>query len=256
MKGETTVVRTFLTLVAGAVALAAAGATILPSAAAAPDRAAAAKQPVTLGYYDGATVRYYDFGPIKLKPGNKLAPIWTVTNGTPGQRNVVDTVPGQPSYSPLWLVNKVTWTAGKTPRTLTSADAVRKAAAAGDVTIAATATVVNCPVLGFGQKRVAGFSAGHVIHYYDLGPVNVAPGNDVVPLYAVTNGASGQHNVTGDTIAPGQTAYPPLWAITKVTWKTGVTPRLLTSYAAIEKAEGAGQVTLTKTTLVVNCPLV
>jgi len=60
----------------------------------------------------------------------------------------------------------------------------------------------------------------------------------------------------GDTIAPGQTSYPPLWAITKVTWKPSATPRLLTSYAAIEQAEAAGQVTLTKTTLVVNCPLV
>ena len=250
-------VRTFLSLLLGAVALAAAGTTTLPSpAAAAPDHAAGAKQPVTLGYYDGATVRYYDFGSIKLKPGNKLAPIWTFTNGAPGQRNIIDTVPGQASYSPLWLVNKVTWAAGKTPRTLTSADAVRKAAAAGDVTIAATATVVNCPVLGFGQKRVAGYSGGHVIHYYDLGPVNVAPGNDVVPLYAVTNGVPDQHNITGDTIPPGQTAYPPLWAITKVTWKTGVTPRLLTSYTAIGNVEGAGEVLLTKTELVVNCPLV
>jgi hypothetical protein len=41
-----------------------------------------------------------------------------------------------------------------------------------------------------------------------------------------------------------------------VTWKPGVTPRsLLTTYAAIEKAVRAGQVTLTKTALVVNCPL-
>ena len=72
-------VRIFLSLLAGVVALAAAGAATLPAtASAAPDRGAAAKQPVTLGYYDGATVRYYDFGPIKLKPGNKLAPIWTV----------------------------------------------------------------------------------------------------------------------------------------------------------------------------------
>ena len=248
-------IRTFLSVVAGTAVLAAAGASTIPSAAAL-DRGAAGKQPVTLGYYDGATVRYYDFGAIKLKPGNKLAPIWTFTNGTAGQRNVIDTVPGQNDYSPLWQVNKVTWAAGKTPRTLTSADSVKKAAAAGEVTIVATATVVNCPVLGFGQKRVAGFSAGHVIHYYDLGPVDVAPGNDVVPLYAVTNGVADQHNITGDTIAPGQTAYPPLWAITKVTWKAGVTPRLLTSYKAIEQATGAGQVTLTKTTLVVNCPLV
>src|SRR5262249_61338807 len=114
----------------------------------------------------------------------------------------------------------------------------------------------NCPVLGFGQKRVTGYSGGHVIHYYDLGPVNVPPGNDVVPLYVVTNGVPDQHDIAGDTIAPAQTAYPPLWAITKVTWKTGVKPRLLTSYAAIEKAQAAHELALTKTTLIVNCPLV
>ena len=49
-----------------------------------------------------------------------------------------------------------------------------------------------------------------MIHYYDLGPVKVAPGNAVVPLYAVTNGWW-PDNVTGDTIAIGRTAYPPLW---------------------------------------------
>src|SRR5262249_59199292 len=116
--------------------------------------------------------------------------------------------------------------------------------------------VVTGAVGGWGERGVTGSGAGHVIPYSDRGPVKVAPGNDVVPLYAATNGVAGQHNVAGDTIAPGQTAYPPLWAITKVTWKAGVTPRLLTSYAAIEKAARAGQVTLTKTTLVVNCPIV
>ena len=101
------------------------------------------------------------------------------------------------------------------------------------MTVARTSAVVNCPVLGFGQKKVAGFSGGHLIHYYDLGPVKVAPGNAVVPLYAVTNGVSGQNNVTGDTIAVGQTAYPPLWGIVKVTWKPRAQKRRLTSFAAI-----------------------
>ena len=258
-------IKTILVIIAGAVALAAGTANAAPTARGVDGRAVTAgrqaaqsgpKQPVTLGYYDGATVRYFDFGPIKLTPGNKLAPIWTFTNGADGQRNVIDTVPGQAGYSPLWQVNKVTWAAGRNPRPLTSADAIEKAAASGEVTIIRTTTVVNCPVLGFGQQRVPGFSGGRVIHYYDLGPVKVAPGNAVVPLYAVTNGVAGQHNVTGDTIAPGQTAYPPLWAITKVTWKSGVTRRLLTSYSAITKAARAGQVTFTKTSLVVNCPLV
>ena len=225
-------------------------------AGAAATNASPKKQPVTLGFEKGKTVRYYDFGPINLKPDNKVAPIWTFTNGAGGQRNVIDTVPGEADYTPLWQVNQVTWAAGKTPRVLTSAAEVKKAVAAGEISITQTATVVNCPVLGFGQKRVPGFSAGHVIHYYDLGPVKVRPGNAVLPLYAVTNGVAGQHNVTGASIAAGQTAYPPLWAITKVTWKPGATPRLLKSYAAIKNAAASGQVTLKKPPLVVNCPLV
>lgn len=46
-------------------------------------------------------------GPIKLRAGNELAPIWTFTNGD-GQRNVIDTVPGQAGYSPLGEVRRVT----------------------------------------------------------------------------------------------------------------------------------------------------
>jgi hypothetical protein len=134
---------------------------------------------------------------------------------------------------------------------------VDAAVQAGEVTVTQTNTVVNCPVLGFGQKKVAGFSNDHVIHYYDLGPVHVAPGNVVAPLFTVTNPVGAQqHNITGDNIAPGQTKYPPLWGLIKVTFKAGVKPRLITSYAQIKKAQAAGQVTITKTPLVVNCPIV
>jgi hypothetical protein len=90
-----------------------------------------------------------------------------VTNGAAGQHNIVDTVPGQNNYSPLWRVTTVTWKAGVKPRILKSAAQVHQAEAAGDVAIKQTATVVNCPVLGFGQKRITGFSNGHTIHYYD-----------------------------------------------------------------------------------------
>ncbi len=133
---------------------------------------------------------------------------------------------------------------------------MQAASRAGEVTIAKTTTVVNCPVLGFEQKRVAGFSAGRTIHYYDLGPVKVAPGNAELPLVAVTNGVAGQHNITEDTIAPGATDYPPLWAIVKATWTSSAHKRLLTSFAQIRRAKNAGELKLTKTTLVVNCPLV
>jgi hypothetical protein len=212
------------------------------------------KQPAVPGFFRGGTIRYFDFGPIKLKPGNKLAPIWVVTNGAPGQRNIVDTVPGRAGYSPLWQVQKVTWADGVTARVLRSAAEVRSARAGGELTIERTSMVVNCPVLGFGQVRHPGFSRGQTIHYYDLGPVKVRPGNDVVPLWTVTNGVKGQLNIAD--VRPGQTAYPPLWAIIKVTWKPSAPRRLLTSLAAIKGAQAAGQVTLRKTSLVVNCPLV
>jgi hypothetical protein len=213
------------------------------------------KQPAVSGFYQGRTVKYFEFGPIKLRPGNKLAPIWVFSNGASGQRNVIDVVPGRPGYSPLWRVNRVTWSSTVTPRILKSAAEIKAAAAAGELTVARTKTVVNCPVLGFGQVRHAGFSGGKTIHYYELGAVRVAPGNEVVPLWTVTNGARGQRNIAED-IVPGTTAYPPLWAIVKVTWNDGVTPRVLKSLADIKKAEAAGELRLTKTSLVVNCPLV
>jgi hypothetical protein len=212
------------------------------------------KQPAVAGFFRGQIIRYIDFGPIRLKPGNKLAPIWSFTNGAPGQRNIVDTVPGRANYSPLWQVQKVTWAEGATPRVLKSAAEVRSASAGGELTIERTTMVVNCPVLGFGQVRHPGFSRGKTIHYYDLGPVKVRPGNEVVPLWTVTNGVKGQLNIAD--VRPGQTAYPPLWAIIKVTWKPSASKRLLTSLAAIRRAQSAGEVTLKKTSLVVNCPLV
>jgi hypothetical protein len=227
-------------------------ATALPAAAAAP-----AKQPVVSGFYRGHQIRYFDYGAIKLKSGNKLAPIWTVTNGAPGQHNIVDTVPGMSSYSPLWLVRKVTFKAGVTPRLLSSKADVDAALRKGDATVEQTSTVVNCPVLGFGQAVVTGFSNGHRIHYFDLGPVKVAAGNTIAPLFTVTNPVGPQqHNVAEESVAVGQTKYPPLWGIIKVTFKAGVKPRLITSYDEIEKARAAGEVTVAKTALVVNCPVV
>ena len=219
-------------------------------------RASAAKQPVATGFFRGRSIHYYDFGPIRLKPGNKVAPIWAVTNGAAGQHNIIDTVPGQSDYSPLWQVNMVTWKAGVTARLLSSAAEVKQAEQAGDVTIRKTGTVVNCPVLGFGQKRIAGFSNGHAIHYYDDGPVKVAPGNDTAPLYAPMNGVPGQHNIALENIARGQTKYPALWAIVAVNWKPGAKKTLLTSSAQVKKAEAAGLLTIKPTSLVVNCPVV
>ena len=116
--------------------------------------ASAAEPPVrhfdqqgTLGFFRGQQIEYLDLGPVKVAAGNKLAPIWAFTNGAAAQLNIIDTVPGRPSYTPLWAVNMVTWKDAGSARVLRSAAAVRRAMAAGDVTIARPGIVVNCPVL-------------------------------------------------------------------------------------------------------------
>jgi hypothetical protein len=104
-------------------------------------------QDVTLGFYRGEVVSYLDFGPVKLRAGNKVAPIWAFTNGDDGQRNIIDTVPGRADYTPLWAVRMVTWDDGADVRVLRSAAAVARAQRAGDLSIRAMPIVVNCPVL-------------------------------------------------------------------------------------------------------------
>jgi hypothetical protein len=104
-------------------------------------------QNVTLGFYRGQVVSYLDFGPVKVKPGNKIAPNWAFTNGDEGQRNIIDTVPGRKDYTPLLGVRLVTWKDAAEVRVLRSAAAVRTAQKAGDVTVQTMPIVVNCPVL-------------------------------------------------------------------------------------------------------------
>jgi hypothetical protein len=126
----------------------------LAAAAALAVAATAAEPPVkhyaqngTLGFFRGQTVEYLDLGAVKLASGNKVAPIWAFMNGAPGQLNIIDTVPGQASYTPLWAVNMVTWKEESEARVLRSAAQVRRALASGEVTISRPGIVVNCPVL-------------------------------------------------------------------------------------------------------------
>ena len=104
-------------------------------------------QSQSIGFFRGQIVEYLDLGAVKLKPGNKIAPIWAFANGADGQRNVIDTVPGRKDYSPLWEVNLVTWNDGATARVLRSAADVKKALAAGEATVKKPGIVVSCPVI-------------------------------------------------------------------------------------------------------------
>jgi hypothetical protein len=134
------------TLVLGTAVVLAAVALALP-ALAADGPVKTFSQDVTLGFYRGQVVSYLDFGPVKLRAGNKTAPIWAFTNGDEAQRNVIDTVPGRSDYSPLWAVRLVTWRDGADVRVLRSASAVARAQRTGELTVKAMPIVVNCPVL-------------------------------------------------------------------------------------------------------------
>jgi len=210
-------------------------------------------QKIASGFYKGRTVRYLDLGPVKLARGNKVAPIWAFTNGADGQRNIVDVAPGDSGYTPLWRVVMVTWSDGAERSVLRSAADVRQAAAAGEVTLDQTTTVVNCPLLGFGQKKTLGFARGKTVSYLDFGPIKLARGNKVAPIWGFTNGASGQRNVID--VVPGQHGYTPLWAVRMVTWADGASTRVLKSAAAIKAAAASGDLTIQRTTTVVNCPV-
>ena len=118
---------------------------------------------------------------------------------------------------------------------------------------ATPALAADGPVKQFPQSVTLGFYRGQVISYLDFGPVKLSKGNEVAPIWVVTNGVDAQRNVV-DTV-PGRSNYTPLWAVRMVTWKDGVAPRVLRSRSAVDAAVRAGQVTVKAVPVVVNCPV-
>jgi hypothetical protein len=71
--------------------------------------------------------------------------LYTFANGADEQFPVVSHIPNEEAYSPAWQVHQVTFNGS--PTVLNSADAIREAEAAGDVTVEALPLVVNFPVV-------------------------------------------------------------------------------------------------------------
>lgn len=89
-------------------------------------------------------------------PEALLANVYVFTNGIQPrgargpfeyQPDIFDTPPGTPGYSPLRAVNLVAWTTPSQARLLTSAEEVRAAQAAGEITVERSGVVVNMPLL-------------------------------------------------------------------------------------------------------------
>jgi hypothetical protein len=86
------------------------------------------------------------------------------------------------------------------------------------------------------------------------------PADALAQIYAFKNGIEGagplgfQPNVADSQ--PGDLNYSPLWAVNIVEWKEGVTPRELKSQTEILTAQTKGELTVTSSGLIVNCPFV
>ncbi|MBC7502076.1 MAG: hypothetical protein H7315_16520 [Herminiimonas sp.] len=91
-------------------------------------------QPLAPGQFS-ALERIYSF--TNFKQGGVLPSVPEPT----GPANV------DRSYSPLWLVHKVTWLPNNQPRVLKSEEEVLDAAEKKQVSVVATNIVVNCPVI-------------------------------------------------------------------------------------------------------------
>jgi len=101
-------------------------------------------------------------------PTTSLANIYAFKNGVKGggvlgfQPNVVDSIPGQPNYSPLWKVNLVEWKDASTATVLGSESQIMDAFNSGKVTITPTTIVVNCPIVQWGGNMDGTIPAGHM----------------------------------------------------------------------------------------------
>lgn len=222
-------------------------------------------------------------------PRKALADLYLFMNGISGpnpfgfQRNVIDSVPGEPGYSPLWLHTFVMWKDTSKARELKSEEEIQTAAKAGDVTLEASKLVINCPVLPSGKTNfpiVTGWVDGKSVDYTlqeisdpmvtqlmtdktQFPLTTVATLTDVpqvANLYLFMNGIAGpnpfgfQRNVI-DSV-PGEPGYSPLWLHTFVKWNDPSKARELKSEEEIRAAASAGEVTLEATKLVINCPVI
>lgn len=88
---------------------------------------------------------------------------------------------------------------------------------------------------------------------------NAANTGAVDDIYTLTNFA--QSNIVSSApqlAGPTNTnkTYSPLWQLSKVTWVQGSNPHTLKSEQAVLDAKASGLVTVEKTNIIINCPII
>jgi hypothetical protein len=119
-----------------------------------------------IGNFTGSPVNYEP----NLTKSQDIGNLWIFKNGVKGpgflgfQASVVDSIPGDSHYTPLWKVSIIEWktTSGTTPTILGSDNAIAAAQSKGQITITPTKVVVNCPILQWGGDKDNTIRAGHI----------------------------------------------------------------------------------------------
>ena len=117
-----------------------------------------------IGNFTGSLVNYEP----NLTKSQDIGQLWIFKNGVKGpglmgfQTNVLNSIPGDPHYTPLWKVNIVEWKTTSTPTILGSDDIIANAVKKGQITVTPTNVVINCPVVQWGGNKDNTIPAGHI----------------------------------------------------------------------------------------------
>jgi len=73
-----------------------------------------------------------------------------------GQIPVFGSEPGDPTYTPLWHEDLVTWKSGSTPVLLVRDDQINSLAKQGKLTVKKTHVILNCPIVSPTKTKLSG----------------------------------------------------------------------------------------------------
>jgi hypothetical protein len=105
------------------------------------------------------------------------------------------------------------------------------------------------------QQIAKGFNSNFIPQNFATLPDSPA----VDDIFVFTNFTQGNVLASApDPAGPGNTDtnYSPLWQISLVSWNRGTRPRALTSQADIESTVSAGEVSIQKTPIIVECSVI
>lgn len=176
--------------------------------------------PVRNAWFNDTSSRFVDAGMTPMRNAHVYAFVHGFsTSGQPirvqGQFNIADTVPADPLYSPLWLVNYVVVPQNYLPNSIRSEEDIFR----NPYHIEVTGDVSNCPVVpqdtvAPGFITVPSWYRNQQIFYVDIGLMPFKAAN----FYIFVRDNNGQLTPITEQFAvldsvPGVIGYSPVWRI-------------------------------------------